>query len=137
VVLTHEITHVATRAATSATTPMWLSEGFADWVGYSGTDRTTRQTAPELAADVAAGRIPAHLPSDADFATTAPHLAQSYEAGWLACRMVAERWGSGRLTALYQAAGRMPTDAALRHTLGVDLRAFEARWRAYAAEELG
>ena len=49
VVLTHETTHVATRAPTTAATPLWLSEGYADWVGYRGTGRTAAQAAPELA----------------------------------------------------------------------------------------
>ena len=45
VVLAHETTHVATRAHTSGATPMWLSEGLADWVAlprdlpYRRTDR--------------------------------------------------------------------------------------------------
>lgn len=137
VVLTHEITHVATRTATTARTPLWLSEGFADWVGFSGTGRSPRQIAPELGADVRAGRPPDRLPSDADFGTTRAGLAQSYEGAWLACTMVAARWGSGKLVDLYRAAGQESMDAALRHTLGVDLDTFTARWRAYTAEELG
>ena len=136
VVLTHEITHVATRKATTAGTPLWLSEGFADWVGYTGTGRPPRQAAPELAADVVAGHPPRALPATADFGTTSGGLAQAYEGAWLACRMIAGTWGSGRLTALYQAAGRMDTDTALRRTLGLGLDAFTARWRAYLTEEL-
>ena len=34
VVMTHETAHVATREDTTETTPMWLSEGLADWIGY-------------------------------------------------------------------------------------------------------
>jgi len=95
VVLTHELTHVATRADTTPLTPLWLSEGFADWVGYSATGLAPPKVAEELAADVRAGRTPRQLPSDADFATTSAGLAQAYEGAWLACRMVAEQWGSG------------------------------------------
>ena len=50
VVLTHETTHVATRTSTSAATPVWLSEGFADWAAYRGEDRTPDLIAPELTA---------------------------------------------------------------------------------------
>lgn len=137
VVLTHETTHVATRAATTSATPLWLSEGYADWSAYRTTGRTPRQVAPELAGDIAAGRVPARLPADADFGTTANGLAQAYEGGWLACRLVAERWGADRLAALYRAAGTSGADTALRRTLGLGLTEFTARWRAYVQRELG
>ncbi|HMC72370.1 MAG TPA: hypothetical protein VKJ07_24665, partial [Mycobacteriales bacterium] len=67
VVLTHELTHVATRAVTGSCTPTWLVEGFADYVGYLNTGVPTTVVAQELAADVRAGRLPTHLPVDADF----------------------------------------------------------------------
>ncbi|MFE7121955.1 hypothetical protein ACFU99_41640, partial [Streptomyces sp. NPDC057654] len=67
VVLTHETAHVATRPFTSSATPLWLSEGFADWAAYRATDRTARQAAPELARAVSRGETPAKLPADADF----------------------------------------------------------------------
>ena len=136
VVLTHELTHVATRTATTPATPTWLSEGFADLVGYRGTGRTPQQIAPELRADVRAGRAPHALPTTADFATTAPGLPQAYEGGWLACRMIAEQWGQDRLVAFYRAAGRDGVDRALRGTLDTDPARFTARWRAYVAKEL-
>ncbi|MDF9812703.1 hypothetical protein [Streptomyces sp. SPB162] len=137
VVITHETTHVATRAATTATTPLWLSEGFADWVGYSGTGRTARQAAPELSRDVAAGTAPRSLPSAAGFTTTAGGLAQSYEGAWLACRMVAGEWGDAKLTALYRAAATGGSlDTHLRAVLGIGLDDFTARWRAYVQREL-
>ncbi|MDG4865890.1 hypothetical protein P8605_47840, partial [Streptomyces sp. T-3] len=64
VVLTHETAHVATRSATSAATPLWLSEGFADWVGYRGSGRTAVQAAPELRRAVQRGEAPDALPED-------------------------------------------------------------------------
>ncbi|MEU1629141.1 hypothetical protein ABZ746_28250 [Streptomyces sp. NPDC020096] len=137
IVLTHELTHVATRTATTSATPLWLSEGFADWVGNTGTGQTPKQVAAELSVDVRAGRQPQQLPSDADFGSTRTGLPQAYEGAWLACRMVAEQWGSEALVNLYRAAGHESTDAALRGTLGVGLDAFTVRWRAYVAKELG
>ncbi|MGP3921601.1 hypothetical protein [Streptomyces sp. 8N616] len=143
VVLTHETAHVATRAATSSATPLWLSEGFADWAGYRGTGRTAREIASELSREAAAGRLPRALPRDADFGFGGGNrLAVAYEGGWLACRMVADRWGEARLRQLYRAAGAQEArdgavDRALREVLGVGLGEFTARWRAYAAEQLG
>jgi hypothetical protein len=136
VVLTHELTHVATRADTTPTTPLWLSEGFADWAGYSAISLAPPKAAEELAADVRAGRAPQQLPSDADFTTTSATLAQAYEGAWLACRMVAGQWGSAALVSLYRAAGRHGADTALRAALGIGLDTFTARWRAYVVKEL-
>lgn len=138
VVLTHETTHVATRLSTTAHTPLWLSEGIADWVAYRDSGRTAGEIAPELAADVRAGRTPAALPTDADFGTTAGGLAQAYEGGWLACRMIADQWSPDTLTAFYRAVAKGGTlDSRLRAALGIGLTDFTARWRAYVKQELG
>ncbi|WP_411138912.1 hypothetical protein [Streptomyces sp. C10] len=108
VVLTHETAHVATRTATTAATPLWLSEGFADWAAYRGIRRKAALTAPELTRAAAAGKLPARLPTDEDFGfkAGADRLAKAYEGSWLACRMIAEKWGEAKLIAFYRAAGR-------------------------------
>ncbi|WNI15168.1 hypothetical protein [Actinacidiphila sp. ITFR-21] len=137
VVLTHETTHVATRLATTAHTPLWLSEGIADWVAYRDSGRTAPEVAPELAADVRAGRVPAALPSGADFRSTAADLPQAYEGGWLACRLIADQWSPGTLTAFYRAVAEGGTlDTRLDAALGLDRAAFTARWRTYVRQEL-
>ncbi|WTP63378.1 hypothetical protein OHU07_09150 [Streptomyces phaeochromogenes] len=144
VVLTHETTHVATRASTSAATPLWLSEGYADWVGYRGTGRTAPQAAPELARAVAEGRVPDALPGDEDFGFggDAGSLARAYEGGWLACRMIAERWGEVRLGEFYRAVGEREkrvgaVEAGMREVLGTSLEEFTEQWRAYVRDRLG
>ncbi|MFJ9828496.1 hypothetical protein ACIRSU_29615 [Streptomyces sp. NPDC101160] len=143
-VLTHETTHVATRTQTTAATPLWLSEGFADWVAYRGTGRTAVQAAPELARAVRAGTTPATLPDDKAFAFggDAEAMARAYEGGWLACAMIADRWGEARLTAFYRAVGAHPqregaVEKALGDVLDTTPEEFTARWRAYLAERLG
>ncbi|MFI0899476.1 hypothetical protein [Streptomyces sp. NPDC020983] len=138
VVLTHETTHVATRLATTSRTPLWISEGFADWVAYRESGRSAPEIAPELAQDVAAGHVPAALPANADFRPTAPALPQAYEGGWLANRMIADQWSPAALTAVYRAAGTgTPLDTVLRSHLHLSLAAFTARWRTYVQQELG
>ncbi|MEU6536006.1 hypothetical protein [Streptomyces sp. NPDC047000] len=144
VVLTHETTHVATRARTTAATPLWLSEGYADWIGYLGTGRTPAEAAPELWRAVQDGSLPSALPADKDFGFTgdATELARAYEGGWLACRMIAAHWGADRLDRFYRAVGARPQRAgavedALRTVLGTDLTAFTARWRDYLRTQLG
>lgn len=144
VVLTHETTHVATRAHTTAATPLWLSEGYADWIGYLDTGRTPTEVAPELARAVEAQDAPEDLPADKDFGFTddPTKLAQAYEGGWLACRMIAGRWGEARLGAFYRAVGAHRERAgavedALKTELGTTLPDFTARWRDYVTAQLG
>ncbi|MDT9687986.1 hypothetical protein Q5762_06385 [Streptomyces sp. P9(2023)] len=144
VVLTHETTHVATRAATSAATPVWLSEGFADWVAYRDTGRTAAQAAPELRRAVRAGELPAALPDDKAFAFggDAEALARAYEGGWLACDLIAERWGEPELREFYRAVGGHPqregaVEKALGEVLGTTPEAFTTDWRAFLRERLG
>ncbi|WP_405460257.1 hypothetical protein OG786_23150 [Streptomyces sp. NBC_00101] len=144
VVLTHETTHVATRTATTAATPLWLSEGFADWAAYREEGRTAGEIAPELAAAVRARELPAALPGDDDFAfdRDADALARAYEGGWLACALVAEEWGEDALTDLYRAVGAHDgregaVESAMEKVLGVGEREFTTRWRGYLADRLG
>ena len=136
VVLTHELTHVATGGARDGRTPLWLIEGFADHVGYHGRDVGVRSAARELRREVAAGRLPAALPGRGDFDGSSGRLSQAYQEAWLACRMIAERYGEARLVRLYRAAGRRSQDAALREVLGVDTARFTADWRDYLRKEL-
>ena len=143
VVLTHETTHVATRAHTNPATPLWLSEGYADWIGYLDSGRSPVQAAPELWRAVTEGRTPKALPADADFGFSgdATKLAQAYESGWLACRMIADRWGTEQLRAFYQAVGAHKQRAgavedALKTVLGTDLDDFTAQWRDYLRDQL-
>ncbi|TLS41312.1 hypothetical protein FE633_36860 [Streptomyces montanus] len=144
VVLTHETTHVATRARTSAATPLWLSEGYADWVGYRGTGRSAAEAAPELRRAVGEGQVPAGLPDDADFGFggDAVKLARAYESGWLACRLIADRWGEVRLGEFYRAVGAHRTregavEGAMRDVLGTTPRNFTEQWQAYLRAQLG
>ncbi|MFI6941078.1 nuclear transport factor 2 family protein [Streptomyces sp. NPDC050418] len=143
VVLTHETTHVATRSATTAATPLWLSEGLADWLGYRGSGRTAQQAAPELDRALDRSEPPVKLPADDAFAfsSDASRLAQAYESGWLACKMVAERWGDRKLLAFYRAVGEHDgregaVEDALGDVLRTDLDAFTREWIAYVRAEL-
>ncbi|MGW4721318.1 hypothetical protein [Streptomyces sp. NPDC004291] len=143
-VLTHETVHVATRAHTTPSTPVWLSEGFADWIAYRDADRTPAQAAPELRRAVRDGEQPVRLPEDADFAFggDAEALARAYEGGWLACELIAERWGEAELTAFYRVVGAHPgregaVENALHEVLDTTPEAFTEDWRAYVADQLG
>lgn len=131
VILTHETTHVATRAATTAKTPLWLSEGFADWAAYRGSGRTPAEAAPALARAVRGGDLPGALPADGAFAFggDAEALTRAYEGSWLACRLIASRWGEAALVSLYERAGRESLPAAVAATLNTDPAGLTRAWQ--------
>ncbi|MER5865598.1 hypothetical protein [Kitasatospora sp. NPDC002040] len=136
VVTVHEAAHVATRADTRPWTPLWLSEGVADYTGYRGTGRTPRQIAPELAKAAAAKGFTAVLPADGDFAAGSAGIGLAYELAWSACDLIARRYGEQRLVALYRAAGATPPagsreewlDGLLRAGPGPGLADFTREW---------
>lgn len=137
VVLTHEVTHVATRPASGPRLPVWLAEGYADHVGYTRSGVAVTSAARELAADVRAGHVPAALPTDEDFDGANPALPQAYEASWLACELIGRRWGEARLQALLRAAGSEPVSTAVPRVLGVSLDALTKAWQADLRSRLG
>ena len=81
--------------------PIWLSEGFADYVAYRAVEVPTNVVAADVLDDVRDGQGTAELPEDAEFDAAKGDIAAAYEGSWLACRMIAERYGQKRLIALY------------------------------------
>ncbi|MBC7680187.1 MAG: hypothetical protein H7233_14530 [Pseudorhodobacter sp.] len=141
VVLAHEVTHVASRAASGAAVPTWLVEGLADWIGYSGLDVPLSVSARELQADVRAGRLPDHLPTDAAYDGSDPRLAQTYEQSWRAVSLIASRYGAAALLRLYRDLGRDgragALDRVLHRDLGLSLAGLTQAWRQQLQRELG
>lgn len=139
VLLTHEITHVATRSVTTASTPLWLAEGFADYVAYRDAGLPVRTVARELAAGFGSRRLDA-LPVQSDFA--GPRLAVAYQESWLACRLIAARVGQAGLVRFYSVVGGAGGDvdsavaAGLREVLRMTPEQFVAAWRAYVATQV-
>ncbi|MFC5287671.1 hypothetical protein ACFPM7_11475 [Actinokineospora guangxiensis] len=143
VVLRHEITHVAARGHTVDGSPMWLLEGFADYVGYRESGLTLAQGAPDLAMLVAASGAPPALPEDRSFRGEGKELDLAYQQAWSIARFIAERYGESELVALYRSlAGAGPvsaaqTDELLRAAIGLDRPALLAQWRDYLDSVLG
>jgi len=137
VLLTHEVTHVATAAGADRATPQWLKEGFADYVGFLHSTIGVAQAAGPLLAQVRSDGPPAGVPADSDFAPGAPAgtLADSYAASWLMCVLVADAAGQAALVAVYRATAAgtgspdLNVDAAFRLATGRSLAWWTAAWR--------
>ena len=141
IVIRHEMTHIASAAATSSASPTWLLEGFADYVGNLDSGQSVTVTAAELTADVRHGRVPTTLPTTDAFSTEG-QSAQAYEGAWLACRLIAERAGKDGLVRFYHLVGASPlgADAAvaagLQRVLHETTAQFTAQWRSYLIAQL-
>jgi hypothetical protein len=139
IVMSHEVTHVATRTATTQSTPTWLSEGFADYVGYLGSRVPADVAAGELLRDIRADGPPRGLPATDEFGPNSDDLAAAYEEAWLACRLIAMKYGEEKLVAFYRQAGtaRGAGDGgpgtAFTRAFGVTTAQFTAAWRGYLA----
>jgi hypothetical protein len=134
IVLTHETTHVAS-TATASPVPLWLAEGFADYVAFTAVSVQDESAAKELFKAVRAGKVPKSLPAPEAFAASSPDLPQAYESGWLACRLISEREGQSKLVKFYRAVhtSKSPTGLAdaFRTVLGTTEQQFVADWQKY------
>lgn len=144
VVITHELTHVAARSSTTASVPIWLTEGMADYVGYSGLGLSRERVASELLSLVRAGKGPTALPKEVDFDPSRSTIAPSYSGSWLAvCRLV-DLYGQARVVAFYRvvasaktAGGAAQPDpdttaaSAFPRTFGATEAQFVDGWRRY------
>jgi hypothetical protein len=134
IVVRHELTHVATGAPGSASTPLWLEEGFAEYVGYLGSGVRPAVELQDLLRATRAGRAPRHLPAAAAFSQG--DIAVSYEAAALACTMIAEQFGAAALVRVYRLTSHGDADpeanaeSAVAQVTGTSFDAFEASWRA-------
>jgi hypothetical protein len=139
-VVSHEATLQATRAPVSPI-PIWLEEGFADYVALVHAGLPLRVTAKEIADRVHHSGPPAALPTEADFDPTQNNqddLNAVYESAWLACRYIADKWGEATLLATYRAFDRGTTaDIVFRQVLDVDEPHFVAGWRHYLVSVVG
>lgn len=134
VVITHELTHVATRSSTTGQVPIWLAEGMADYVGYSGLDLTRVRVASELLALVRAGKGPTELPTEVDFDPAQSKIAPSYSASWLAVSRLVDLFGRAKLVSFYRVIASAPTSGGDDHA-DLDAAATAAFPRVFAVSE--
>lgn len=130
VVLRHEITHIAARPYTVDGAPMWMREGFADYVGYRDSGVPPRDIAPDLVRELRTNGLPGELPA-ADF-HRAPRLELAYQQSWSLIRHLVDRFGEQEVVRLYHriAATGSPAEAeaALHDETGLTTAQLRADW---------
>lgn len=130
IVLSHEATHALTGAVLNTRRPIWLTEGFADYVALRDVDVPLAESAGRIAALVRKSGPPAHLPGPADFDATSDRFGAEYEAAWLVNVQLADDGGERGLVRFYERVGAgVPIDAAMRAEIGYDERALTRRWQ--------
>jgi hypothetical protein len=137
VVLTHEVTHVASRADSGPALPLWLVEGLADYVGYRESGVAVESAARKIGDEVRSGRVPDRLPTAEDFRGGNPRLAYAYEGAWLAALRIVEAYGEDTLLRLYRQIGAAGpeadaeevVDTAFQEVLGMSHSAFATDWQ--------
>ena len=134
VVLTHEATHLLTKAVgTRAET--WVVEGFADFVALHDDSASLSLSAGQILAEVKAGKGPKHLPTAADFSATEHGLGAVYESAWMIFRMLAGRYGDAKVDIFYaQVLGGTSLDRALSSSFGLTSAQLTTEWRSYLAK---
>ncbi|WP_225728672.1 MULTISPECIES: hypothetical protein [unclassified Nocardia] len=138
--LRHELTHVAARAKTADGAPLWMLEGFADYVAQHGQGHRFVDIAPTLTARLRDGDTPADLPADREFGGA--QAAYAYERAWSVSEYVAEKYDQPKLVDLYRRVAAAKVDAAgedriLRDALGVGRADFVNDWRAWLRRQIG
>jgi hypothetical protein len=98
-ILRHEFTHVATWAIEQDGTPLWVTEGIAEYTAYRG--HTSQQRVPnQIGKDARAHRMSPRLPATSTFyggRTQAYH----YGVAWLAWEYMSETYGESKLRTMY------------------------------------
>ena len=129
VVLSHEATHVAT-AATFASMPTWLLEGFADFVALAHSDVPFRTAAAQILRQVREKGAPNHLPTASELDPSAEVLGATYEEAWTVCRYLGKTYGERKMVAFYDAVDQgSSTQQAFRKVLGTRQPSFVRGWR--------
>jgi hypothetical protein len=123
--LTHEFTHAAMGPVTSENTPLWLVEGFAEYVAYK-----SEQVSGLLPKRALEGYPTGGAPPGGDFYSD----GRNYVLGWLACRMIAQKYGEAKLVALYEESRNGP---AVQPVLGIAEAALDSQYVAYVEKARG
>ncbi|MEO5610074.1 MAG: DUF4157 domain-containing protein [Ornithinibacter sp.] len=138
VVIAHELTHVAVRATVPGRAEPWVSEGYADHIGYGYAGLPAEHIAAPLVMAVRAGQAPTALPGALDVDPSRGDIEVAYLASWQAVQVLVDRHGEEAVRRFVRAATstgseqdvRVATDRALREVLGTTREDLTRDWQA-------
>ncbi|KRA37420.1 MULTISPECIES: hypothetical protein [unclassified Nocardioides] len=138
VVMTHEAVHALTGAVLARNVPLWVVEGFADYVALRDVGLPLAKTAGQIRSQVRKNGVPKALPTDSEFNPSGTHLGAVYEAAWQVSVTLAERRGERALVDFYRAMLEGKELApALRASFGWSVADLTAAWQAQLAALAG
>jgi hypothetical protein len=125
------------RATVPGRTAAWLSEGYADHVGYQRADVPVDRLLAPLLDEVRAGRGPTDLPRLDAIEPASGSIEVPYLAAWQAVEVLVARHGEAAVRRLVVAGSATGTDAdaeaatdrALASVLGTSRAALVSQWR--------
>jgi hypothetical protein len=133
-ILSHELTHVATRNVAGPQLPTFVEEGIAEYVGYNADPGSLSF----LDSVVQAGGFDGKLPRDYQFTTgSGRDIYLSYQKAESAVRYFIDRWGMARFVRFYRRLGRervvigtpmFHLNHALHKTIGIGFSGFQKAW---------
>lgn len=133
-ILAHELLHVVTRSASGPFVPVFVEEGFADYVGNDA----SLSSLGFLGAEIGAGRFDRKLPHDFEFIVgDGTTIFRNYQESHSAVRFFIERWGLNDFVRFYRDLGRREIavgtarwqlNDALKDAIGLSMRQFERAW---------
>lgn len=131
IVLSHETTHAITGAVT-AVAPLWVTEGYADYVAMVDDRLSPTRSASQILARVRKNGPPRSLPSDDAFSSTGARLGAAYEGAWMVFRMLGETYDDATISRFYSRVlnGRA-VEVAASNVFGVGIDDITEDWRAY------
>lgn len=133
-ILAHELLHVATRDSAGPFVPVFVDEGFADYVGHDADPSGLAF----FNSDVAQGLFNGELPEDFEFTIgSGTDIYRSYQKSQSAVRYFIERFGLDAFNRFYRRLGRIEVapgtarfhiDRAFRSTTGMGYDDFQRSW---------
>jgi hypothetical protein len=117
--LRHEFTHVAKWGDQSDGTPLWASEGIAEYTAFRG-HPSDQRVSGQIGKDANRGRLPRSLPTNQSFFANAT-ASYDYGLAWCAFEYISETYSESKVRALYEAEakiGGQPDSAAARAAQG-------------------
>lgn len=133
-VLAHELLHVVTRSTSGPLVPVFVEEGFADFVGNDASPASLAF----FDAQVAAGAVGGVLPEDFQFTTgNGTEIFLNYQKSQSAVGFFVRTWGLRAFERFYRILGRERVtqgtseyhiDRALHRAIGIGFERFQRAW---------